>query len=485
LRKTQRVEMHARAASHYEFHEEFLKAALQYQWAGKDNLAAQISVDNTWLIINQGEARTLCRLLENIERGSLTDELLARISWSLGQVYGFLGSREQALACLLELFDRLKETEKTTSQKKFIARICLVIAELYVFEAPQEALQWLFKGLDQLDGEDPLLESELQIKSGAVYVHLADLNSAQEALEKGLALMPEGDSQLRSTALWFLSGVHFSKGDARYAEECAEQALSISRKSQNHFQSAQILNDLGPYRFTLGKWDEAIEDFNQTLSWAKELGNKQLEVIAEVNLGVAYGCRGFQSEAFEHLNNSLALAKEKDLHVIAAIAQFHLADLHIRLGEYDHVEGLLRDAERLAEATEAKGVLVEIWSSWAELKIAQGLLGEASAYALRSLELAEELGEKLELGISLRILGQVHMAHKQHTPAVQALEKSLKNLSLRDPYEAARTKVQLGIALTDNVQDQRRKRLLQEAWEVFDRLGALRDLEITAPLLEL
>jgi hypothetical protein len=98
--------------------------------------------------------------------------------------------------------------------------------------------------------------------------------------------------------------------------------------------------------------------------------------------------------------------------------------------------------------------------------------------------LARDLGLDLEQGMSLRVLGQASLVNGQPKPAMDAFEKSHAILSDLDPYEAARTKTQWGLALVSGGDVERGTSLLEEARAAFATLGARRDLAAVEEWME-
>ena len=91
-------------------------------------------------------------------------------------------------------------------------------------------------------------------------------------------------------------------------------------------------------------------------------------------------------------------------------------------------------------------------------------------------------------GVSLRVLGQAQIANGQPDLAMASFEQSLALLADRDPYEAARTKMEWGACLRlsgDATQAERGTALLSEARDAFQRLGARGELARTEEMLNL
>jgi tetratricopeptide (TPR) repeat protein len=336
------------------------------------------------------------------------------------------------------------------------------MGELLEYESPQEALDWLRRGLSQLPDKSPEEEAALHIHIGTANMNLGNYTEAQDALNRGLALLSGGPSQLRSTTLMNLGAVQFFQGRIQPATECALQGLEISRQLHDHFQGASILSNLGAYRFAAGDWHGALADFQEALTLAERLGSKTIRATAEGNLGVAYTNLGDEQSALKHLAASLELARQSGLRLFEGIAQFHLADLYVRAGQWDSASLSLNEAERLALETGARANLPEIYSTRAEMELVLGRLPAALDWAEQSVNLASELGVDTELGIGFRVLGQVQSANGRFQEAVAAFERSRLLLDGRDRYEAARTNLHWGVALISN--DEAEERSISCGW---------------------
>jgi tetratricopeptide (TPR) repeat protein len=159
-----------------------------------------------------------------------------------------------------------------------------------------------------------------------------------------------------------------------------------------------------------------------------------------------------------------------------------LADLQLRQGKWDAAEILLAEAEQLALDTETKYPLVYLYAYRAQVCLGKRQLDVALEMAERSCALAREMKLKAEQGNSLRVLGQVLQASGRTAEALDVFEKSLALLDSA-PYEAARTKLQWGLALRSIGNMERGMALLQEARAAFSQLGARRELADVSSLL--
>jgi tetratricopeptide (TPR) repeat protein len=477
LGQRDRKVMHLRAGRYYEAGEiDLLKAAVHYQRAEDHTKAAQLATTDVWGSINLGQILVLQDLLEHFSAQEFEAELWVKVSLARGQVYAVQGMGERARESYQQGYSLLISLPDTVERRELRARACYGMGELMEQDSPQDALDWLRLGLSEVGESKDFERATLEIKAGTVHMYLGNYLEALTALDNGLKRLPAKNGQLRSNALRDLGVICFLQGNVEQAKEYTVGAIKVSESLRDHFQTANLLSNLGVYKFAAANWTEAIADWQQALALAERLGNEKVKVSVGVNLGAAYIYTGDEEKALNQLAQSLILARKNNLHVFESTIQFRLADLYIRLGKWDSAINPLNEAEKLAIAIDAQGNLPEVYSSWAEVKLAQGQTQEALNYAQQSVKLARELGKELELGISLRVLGQVFFADSQRQLAMEAYSESFTLLDHQDPYESARTQMQWGLALLSSINKDQGMDLLKGAQATFKQLGAQRDL---------
>jgi ATP/maltotriose-dependent transcriptional regulator MalT len=473
---SQKRQFHVRAGAYYETQEvDQLKAVRHYERAGENGKAADLATASVWALINEGQAQSLRDLLEHIIESPLERDQELQIHLALGQLNFLLGASESAATNYQKILADLSGVPETLIARELKAKAYRGMGELLEQESPQEALQYLQSGLKELAGVDSQESAALSITTGAVQMILGNYADAVAALTTGLENLPAGPSQLRANALKNLGAVYMFQGDIERSLQFSLEALENSRRLNDHFQVASILINLGVTKFINSDWSGGIADFKQGLILSERLGSAKVTASLNVNLGAAYINVADDDAAFEHLSRGLEQAQENRLHHIGTIALLRLADLHIRRAEWAQAQGRLQEAEQLAFVADAESSMVAIHGAWAEVKLADGDLTDALAYAEKSVELAEGLGELLEEGINRRVRAQVLWANGEREAALNDFEQSLILLQDEDVYEAARTKMQWGVALLAD-DHERGSLLLQEAREVFVKLGAARDV---------
>ncbi|CAG1010987.1 Regulatory protein AfsR [Anaerolineales bacterium] len=480
LSKDEQQAAHQRAGQHYKHDKRqfyLIDAIFHLQHGGEYEEAAQLAVSNTSIIIGRGQSRTLRSLLERFKAGQLSNEQSGAVHISLGQVCTLLGEEKKAQARFKQAIAQAGTLSRSSSKSLLLARAYRGMGDLLQRESPPDALKWLQRGLQQLSGRDAQLEADMRIKVGTILMDLQKYTSAQESVELGMKLLLRGPSQLRAAALLNLSEIHYRQGHTRKGQQLAYRALKISAQLRDDWMMLRLKINMGVNADIEGNWSDAVTAYQDALELATRLGDVNHLTMLRINLGLLRMNMGDYAIADDHLQKGLKLARSHDyLKVHLANLLCNIADLDLRQSQSQEAMPSLLEAEHLAKEMGLDHLLPEIYRSLAQVYLLQQELRKASTFANKSVKLAEEFGDAVEMGKSLRVLGQVQWANNQHKVALDSFERSLSLLADHDPYESARTKAELGQRLKVNDELDRSIALMQEARATFQKLGAERDL---------
>lgn len=478
LSPNRRREMHRRAGEYYESSNEadMLKAALHYERAGEYQRAAQLAVQDIWFVINSGHSRGLKELLKKFKTNQIDELLWIEVTLALGQICTIQGEGEKARHYYETALNSLEASPVSIEVQLLLALACRGMGESLDRESPKDAAEWFSRGLSLLPEADISERASLLISLGTVQMYMGAYMNARQSLEHGLSLLPEKPSQHRITALLNLDSVYFYQGDLEQAKTYALQALTASQALRDQFKVAEALGNLGLVKYVSGDWGAGVKDFQAAFDIAEQLGYKKFMAHIVMNLGTAYLNLGDDDLARQYLMRSLEWADQNSDRATEGIAQFRLADLSIKRQQYDAAILFLQKAEKNASEIEDLGLLHSVYSAYAETALALTNTTQVQAYIDKALALAERVGEAEEEGITQRILGRILVARGNLAAGTDMFRTSLVTLQEQDPYEFARTQVELAIALFTSGQRQEGHHLLQEAKDTFISLGAKRDI---------
>jgi len=483
LNQRERQAMHQHLGEYYETEApDVLRAALHFEAAKQVERAARLATADVMLLINLGRARQLADLLSRFVARQIQAELWVRVNLARGQVHTFLRNSELARASFQTALDTLGSLPAGPATQELAAQACRGMGSILEFEAPAAALDWLQCGLEKLGQANREEEAALYIQLYKIHGVMGNYDAAMEAVQKGLALLPDRASQLRMQGLKGVGNIYALRGEIETGSQYMRQALDVARQLHDDYQMAGILYNLGYDRFYLCDWPGAEGYFRQALNLTERLGDVTRQVHTRNMMGMLYINRGDDATANAFLTQALALAREGKLRLLLPYVLNSLADLQLRRGQWDAAETTLAEAEQLALEMQIKWPQVDLNAYRACVSLAKRELDTALAKAQQSVALARELNLKDILGNSLRVLGQALQASGQFAAALEAFEQSLMLLA-NAPYEAARTKLHWGQALKSAGEVERGTQLVREARATFAQLGAQRELKQADELL--
>jgi serine/threonine protein kinase/Flp pilus assembly protein TadD len=477
LSRRKRLAMHRRAAEYYETEEEdMFKAAYHLHRAGEHQRSVNLLLPHVWTLINQGKAWALHKLLADFAAAQLDTSQWAEVNTALGEVCALVGDHTQAQHHYEEAMHTLQQMPEQPAVYTQRARIYRKQTELLEYSSPHDALALIKQGLEELQQADQTEEAILHMKMGSVLISTGDFKPALEATRKALNLLPVGSIGFgRAMALMNLGVINTTLGEIEQGIAYYRQALEICEKTHNYWGMLRVWHNLGFELDVAGKWDAAEAEYAKAHDLAKKLGSKADITRSELALGTLAIKQGKAEAAIAHLTNCLNLSREGNFAEYALASQASLADVHIREQELDTAWFYLVAAEQLAEEIGARDQMPEIFRCWSLLHLAMNEYQEALSSVQRSLDLANELDAEFDLGPGLRILGKAYLANGQHEDALHAFAQSFDYLEDTDPYEAACTLKEWGMALLAS-DGERGNQLLRQAYATFAELGAQGEL---------
>jgi len=484
LGRRERQALHRRAGRYYEREEpDALRAARHYWLGGESEPAARLATAHSWALINRGRARELLELLEQFSAEQLDPMLWSAVCAARGDCAALLGdgaaarsSYEAALATLAELPDGPETTERR-------AHVYHGLGQILEREAPTEALALLRLGLAELAGRGLPEEGLLHLRVGSVLLDAGDFLEARAALEQSLSQLPASMPRWRARALTNIGIASSMQGDLTGGRAFFTQALALYEQAQDHWGMVAVGNNIGKVFELEGRWPEATRSFQRALGLAGELGSVTHLAELELSIGTLQTRMGAFDHALAHLTRALELACRHTLKMHQLYVYTSLADLHLRVQEWEAAAQALDIAEKLAQVLETRQQLAELARCRAQLLLARGLPGPARAAAEQSLAVARELEAPVDEGAGLRMLALVLDAAGERTDALALLAESRTVLAEHDPYELARSEMEHGILLAATYPTSA-VALLEQAKRTFTSLGARQELATAVALLQ-
>lgn len=349
------------------------------------------------------------------------------------------------------------------------------------------------RALEETDDDDDAVRARLMYKLATAASKRGNTANAISRFKAGLALAAPGGTPAPWTAgdprtlalLWSGLGwtLGYQLGNLEEGHPYCERAVALLETTPHRRDLAQALSRLGGTYMRACRFADQLRCNQKNLEIAIELGDLNMQLTAQINLGVVYGVLG----EIEHAVNATLAARKLAARMSAAssdgLAASNLAGYYIELGRLDEADALLDEAIATLERTGSRYVLCESLVFRARIAAARDQLDDARQHADKSLGLARSLGNQLDAAIAMRILAQLDARAGAHDAARERIEQALVQATIHDELEAIRTRAArariLALAGDPNADSE-----LADLEHELRRLGTKRELAVLRDLRE-
>ncbi|XP_068717168.1 tetratricopeptide repeat protein 28-like [Montipora capricornis] len=205
-----------------------------------------------------------------------------------------------------------------------------------------------------------------------------------------------------------LGKAYQSLGNFKQAMDYHYQSLSIAKEVGDRAREGAAYGNLGNAYQSLGNFKQAIEYHHQSLSIAKEVGDRAGEGRAYCNLGNAYRSLGNFKQAIEYHHQDLSIAKEVGDRAGEGVAYGNLGNGYQSLGnfkqaiEYHHQD--LSIAKEVGDRAGEGRAYCNLGNAYRSL----GNFKQAIEYHHQHLSICQETEDPMGLAIACYHIGHVH-----------------------------------------------------------------------------
>lgn len=374
-------------------------------------------------------------------------------------------------------------------------RICLGMSTVFRYSTPRQASRWIEEGFQHIEqvgsyDEDDVavLKAHLHHTKGSMASESHNYSLALQHLEQSIQLLEKHSpreqasptDELHADILLNIANVYCEIGRKSDGITYYQKALDVYKRTGNVWAQLAARHNLAIEKRRNGEWDVAIAEYHRVINLAQDYGGVMFLVQVELSLGIVLTNQGNNAEAHKHLEKSIALARQYHLTADLVAGLASLSDLQIRERAWDAAATTLKEAEHLVhlDDVDANDQVSEIYRGWAQVHLAAHQIPAAMTRIVQALLHDRTLGDTEEEAKSLRVQGIILAAEERYEAAMESLEQSLAQLQYQDRYEAGRTQMELGHILLMQGAWIIGLHLLQETRDLFQQLGAKRDLAL-------
>ncbi|HTZ51782.1 MAG TPA: tetratricopeptide repeat protein [Spirochaetia bacterium] len=295
---------------------------------------------------------------------------------------------------------------------------------------------YLVEGAENLDRARRRLDQLAPAIQGAAHLSLARIAESQDRYRESLNLLAQAEAAFtaisdRSSLLW----VEYERGWCCHRLNTEDEAI-------RHYTAAwsgsvdgapggnarlHALSEvgIGASKAQVGELDEALPYLERSKKFFARTGDDRALVRAILGiLMVSYAREDFRS-AIGHCREALAVQERLQDHFSLLICLNNLGCLHLHLGEFTDALGAYERLNTAAERSANPHFLAWALAGKAESLLRLGQVEDAEAAAERAVAISRSLDAPFDLGISSRVLAQVHLQQGHFHAALRELAESL------------------------------------------------------------
>ena len=461
-------------AEHYTLAEDWPQA-LEYHLRAGDRAQA--------IYANEDAIHRYQKVLEIAQH--VSDSLGKRLTTheGLGDTYQLVGRYDEALESYEQARAVLDELEPESDTRRHRADLCRRTAHVYECKSEYPTAQeWLDRGLESLGKDVHDLESaRIYTVRAAVYHRQGDNQEAIQWCERAIQITSniESSKAAKETAhtSYLMGEIYRRLGDNDQAVHFAQHSLGIYRDLGNIIGQGQAHITLANAHFEQSDWQAAMRHYRKSLAIKEKVGDVYGQGVLANNIGEIHRIRGQSEQAITFYQRSLQVWEELGVTYGKGLIHNNLGAVYVRMGELEQATEHLDRSEDFFAQIPSEDFVAETSRYRAEIRLQQGQLDEALAYAESSLKYAQDQGLKADECAARRVLGQVYREQDDSVRSKQYLAQSLDMArELDNRYEAGRTMLQIGLLRREQGRPEDARASLLQAREIFEDLEASLDL---------
>ncbi len=245
---------------------------------------------------------------------------------------------------------------------------------------------------------------------GDALFHQGRLAAAREALLQAIGgVAGAALDDVAARAYEYLAAVAmFSGAKTAVIDNYLQAALARFHKVNDRQGINRIHNKLGYLLVAQGEgdYDRAQAYYQEGLQVCREIGHSGGESNILRNLGVLFTCTSDYAQAAHALQAAVENdRRRKDLHS-EGVALNYLGGMYLNMGDYRRAHECQSAALTYLQQTKSNGWICKIWSELSLLHWLQGESASAREAAERAHALAQEVGDRRQVGYALTRLGR-------------------------------------------------------------------------------
>jgi tetratricopeptide (TPR) repeat protein len=247
-----------------------------------------------------------------------------------------------------------------------------------------------------------------------------------EFLTRGLALAIEFENDEEKAAiLQGMGNVYRRLGKQDDALWNYQQSLEIKKKLGDKRGMAASFNQMSQIQDELGKSDEALKGYQRALQLRREIGDKRGVGDSLIDLGTFYHDRGHYDEALKFSKEALQIERELGSEANQGLCLSNIGSAYFFKGEYEDAFTYFQQALQFREKSQVPEDIVLVVHNLAETTAKMGQYDQALRYYVRALDLYRNVGDQRGAAIESYSMGTLYAYQGRYGAAISAKQEAL------------------------------------------------------------
>ncbi|MDI6739732.1 MAG: tetratricopeptide repeat protein [Candidatus Edwardsbacteria bacterium] len=286
------------------------------------------------------------------------------------------------------------------------------------------ALQSFQQALE-LAGADQEATARIEAAIAQTYIRRGEYHSAEKACQNGIKILPrDADPQVEAELYNSLGQVYWHLAEWAQAIAVHQKSLALKEKFGDLYGIATSCNNLGMVYYRMYEWDKAEEFHQKSFAIREQIGDISGLAKSYNNLALIYRHLYDWNRAMDYHAKCLRIMERIGSSYEIAVSHTNLGFIHKARGEWDQALWSYNRAVQIALAIGAKNVLLDTYIKKAEVYLSLGTLEDAALFCQKAMDLANELGGRLELGRGINIQGRIYQMRRQWDRAMESLSQA-------------------------------------------------------------
>jgi tetratricopeptide (TPR) repeat protein len=268
------------------------------------------------------------------------------------------------------------------------------------------------------------------VRASEQALNISAYREAISRLERALTTLADvevGDKVPQEAQIKLLLGQAY-RGLSAYpkAKELYEESLALFAKTKSDEGIVKALYDLGwLVGLILRRHDDGQGYFQESLSIAREIGDKRGIAWALNGLGAMAHWQGKHAEAIQYYEESLSIAREIADWPRISGALNNIGLIEGELGHYEAARQHLQESVDISKRIGRRSGITSSYTNLGGLARAEGRHEEAQKYYEQALTIQKEIGDRAGIAASLYGLGSLARMQGNFEEAKQRFKEAL------------------------------------------------------------